>query len=118
MIFSGASVLTFKNYVLSGFWQNALAWTAFVLFLLIPVIALLTWLGHSRALLAIERQFFRALPASLLAALAVGGGAWLGASLLQAHGDIPALAGGIACAALGYGAVLLVFRGRLPLARA
>ncbi|MDP4148229.1 MAG: PspC domain-containing protein [Bacteroidota bacterium] len=44
LIFSGASVLTFKNYVFSGFWQNALAWTAFVLFLLIPVIALLTWL--------------------------------------------------------------------------
>ena len=81
-------------------------------------IALLTWLGKSRALLAIERQFVRALPAALLAALAVGGGAWAGAWLLQAKGDIPALAAAIACAALGYGAVLLVLRGRLPLARA
>ena len=81
-------------------------------------IALLTWLGKSRALLAIERQFVRALPAALLAALAVGGGAWAGASLLQAKGDIPALAAAIVCAALGYGAVLLVLRGRLPLARA
>jgi putative peptidoglycan lipid II flippase len=81
-------------------------------------IALLTWLGRSRALLAIERQFFRALPASLLAALAVGGGAWTGAHLLQPHGDIAALAAAIACAALGYGVVLLLLRGRLPLARA
>ncbi len=81
-------------------------------------IALLTWLARSRALLAIERQFFRALPASLLAALAVGGGAWTGAHLLRDHGDIPALAAAIACAALGYGVVLLLLRSRLPLARA
>jgi putative peptidoglycan lipid II flippase len=80
-------------------------------------IALLTWLGRSRALLAIERQFVRALPVSLLAALAVGGGAWAGATLMQSHGDISALIAAIACAALGYGAVLLVFRGRLPLGR-
>jgi putative peptidoglycan lipid II flippase len=80
-------------------------------------IALLTWLGRSRALLAIEKQFFRALPASLLAALAVGGGAWAGASLLQTHGDIPALAAAITCAVLGYGVVLLVLRGRLPLGK-
>jgi phage shock protein PspC (stress-responsive transcriptional regulator) len=44
LIFSGAGVLTFKNYILSGFWQNILAWSSFVLFLVIPVIALLTWL--------------------------------------------------------------------------
>jgi putative peptidoglycan lipid II flippase len=80
-------------------------------------IALLTWLGRSRALLAIERQFFRALPASLLAAVAVGGGAWVGASLLQSHGDVPALAAAIACAGLGYGAVLLLLRRRLPLGK-
>jgi putative peptidoglycan lipid II flippase len=81
-------------------------------------IALLTWLGRSRELLSIERQFVRALPASLLAAAAVGGGAWLGAHLLQTHGDIAALIAAIACAGLGYGAVLLMLRGRLPLARA
>ncbi len=62
-------------------------------------VAILTWLGRSRALLAIERQFFRALPASVLAALAVGGGAWAGSTwLLQTHGDIPALMAAIACA--------------------
>lgn len=81
-------------------------------------IALLTWLGRSRELLSIERQFVRALPASLLAAVAVGGGAWAGAHLLQGHGDIAALIAAIACAGLGYGAVLLMLRGRLPLARA
>jgi putative peptidoglycan lipid II flippase len=80
-------------------------------------VALLTWIGKSRALLAIEKQFLRALPAALLAALAAGVGAWSGAYLLQAHGDIAALAAAIACAALGYGAVLLLFRGRLPLGR-
>jgi putative peptidoglycan lipid II flippase len=81
-------------------------------------IALLTWLGRSRDLLAIETQFVRALPASLLAALAVGAGAWAGVWLLRDRGDIPALAAAIACAALGYGAVLLLLRGRLPLGRA
>jgi putative peptidoglycan lipid II flippase len=80
-------------------------------------IALLTWLGRSRDLLAIETQFVRALPASLLAALAVGAGAWAGVWLLRGHGDIAALAAAIGCAALGYGAVLLVLRGRLPLGR-
>ena len=80
-------------------------------------IGLLTWLGRSRELLSIERQFMRALPASLLAAVAVGGGAWTGAHLLQGHGDIAALIAAIACGGLGYGMVLLMLRGRLPLAR-
>jgi putative peptidoglycan lipid II flippase len=80
-------------------------------------VGVLTWMGHSRALLAIERQFLRALPAALLAALAAGGGAWVGAWLLRGHGDIPALACAIVCAGLGYGAVLLALRGRLPLGR-
>jgi len=44
LIFSGAGALTFKNYILTGFWQNFLAWASFFLFLVIPVIALLTWL--------------------------------------------------------------------------
>ena len=42
-------------------------------------VATLTWTGHSRNLLSIERQFLRALPAALLAALACGGCAWAGA---------------------------------------
>jgi putative peptidoglycan lipid II flippase len=80
-------------------------------------VGLLTWLGRSRDLLSVERQFLRALPAALLAALATGAGAWLGASLLKAHGDVIALAGAVVCAGLGYGAILLLFRGHLPLGR-
>ena len=78
-------------------------------------VGLLTWLGRSRDLLAIERIFMRSLPAALIAALMTGVGAWLGAWLLRGHGDIAALAAAIGCAGLGYGAVLLMFRGRLPL---
>jgi len=44
LIFGGAGVLTFKSYVFTGFWQNFLAWASFFLFLVIPVVALLTWL--------------------------------------------------------------------------
>ena len=44
-------------------------------------VAILTWSGRSRALLAIETTFVRALPPALLAALADGAGAWLGAML-------------------------------------
>jgi putative peptidoglycan lipid II flippase len=80
-------------------------------------VALLTWTGHSRALLAIEKQFVRALPPALLAALATGAGAWAGAWLLRGHGDVAALGSAIVCAGIGYGAVLLLFRGRLPLGR-
>jgi hypothetical protein len=58
------------------------------------------------------------LPAALLAALATGAGAWLGARLLAAQGDVPALAAGLVCAGLGYGAVLLALRATLPLRRA
>jgi putative peptidoglycan lipid II flippase len=78
-------------------------------------VALLTWLGRSRDLLSVERQFLRALPVSLLAALATGAGALAGARLLQSHGDIAALAAAIAGAALGDGAMLLLFRSRLPI---
>ena len=52
-----------------------------------------------------------------LGAVATGAGAWFGARLLQGQGDIPALAAAIACAGLGYGAVLLSMRGSLPLGR-
>ncbi len=80
-------------------------------------VALLTWTGHSRKLLAIEKLFWRSLPAAILGAVATGAGAWFGARLLQGQGDIPALAAAIACAGLGYGAVLLSMRGSLPLGR-
>lgn len=41
---SGAGFLPFRSYLLSGFWQNFLVWASLVLFLGIPIIALLTWL--------------------------------------------------------------------------
>ena len=85
-------------------------------------VAILTWFGRSRASLAIETTFLRALPPALLAALAAGAGAWLGAQLgvmaqVGRYGDIAALAGAVICASLFYGAVLLSFRTRLPLGR-
>ncbi|HXB08718.1 MAG TPA: PspC domain-containing protein [Puia sp.] len=42
--FRGDGLLHLKGYVLEGFWQNFLAWSGFFLFLVIPVVALLTWL--------------------------------------------------------------------------
>jgi putative peptidoglycan lipid II flippase len=81
-------------------------------------VGMLTWYGTSRALLAIERIFMRALPVSLLAALACGAGAWIGADLAGRFGDIAALAAAVMVAAIFYGAVLAVFRGALPLRRA
>lgn len=85
-------------------------------------VGILTWFGRSRALLAIEAIFVRALPPALLAALATGAGAWLGARLGEGampghYGDVAALIGALICASLGYGALLLLFRGRLPLGR-
>ncbi|MEO5998668.1 MAG: PspC domain-containing protein [Chitinophagaceae bacterium] len=41
---SGIGAFPFKDFVLDGFWQNFLAWSTFILFLGIPIIALLTWL--------------------------------------------------------------------------
>jgi len=78
----------------------------------------LTFTGRSRALIAIETQFLRALPASLLAALACGAGAWAGAYLLRGQGDVVALAGAMAIAGLAYGGSVLLMRHRLPLRRA
>jgi phage shock protein PspC (stress-responsive transcriptional regulator) len=44
LAFRGGGLLHLKGFILEGFWQNFLAWGAFFLFLVIPVIALLTWL--------------------------------------------------------------------------
>jgi putative peptidoglycan lipid II flippase len=81
-------------------------------------VGVLTWYGRSRALLAIERIFVRALPVALLAALACGAGAWIGVDLAGRYGDIAALAAAILVAGFFYGAVLAVFRKALPLRRA
>jgi len=81
-------------------------------------VIILIWLGKSRDLLAVEKIFVQAMPAALLGALACGAGAWLGANLLKAHGDMMALAAAILLAGLGYGAMLLLFRNQLPIRRA
>ena len=44
LTFTGAGVLPLKNYFIQGFWQNIMVWAVLVLFLLLPVIAMLTWL--------------------------------------------------------------------------
>ena len=44
ILFTGAGVLPLKNYFIQGFWQNILAWSALIFFLILPVIGLLTWL--------------------------------------------------------------------------
>jgi putative peptidoglycan lipid II flippase len=80
-------------------------------------VLLLTGAGRGRDLLAIERQFTRALPPALLAALATGAGAWLGARLGAPYAAVVALGCAMVCAALGYGAVLLLFRRALPLGK-
>jgi putative peptidoglycan lipid II flippase len=85
-------------------------------------VGILAWFGKSRALLAIESVFVRALPPALLAALATGAGAWVGARLGEGampghYGDVAALIGAMICASLGYGVLLLLFRHRLPLGR-
>jgi phage shock protein PspC (stress-responsive transcriptional regulator) len=44
LLFGGFLVFPFKEFVLEGFWQNTLAWLTLLLFLGIPIIALITWL--------------------------------------------------------------------------
>ena len=44
LLFNGVGVFPFKNFLLVGFWQNFLALTSLVLFMGIPIIALLIWL--------------------------------------------------------------------------
>ena len=44
LLFGGFAVFPLKNFVLEGFWQNALAWSTLFLFFGIPIVALITWL--------------------------------------------------------------------------
>jgi putative peptidoglycan lipid II flippase len=75
--------------------------------------------------LKLQPSFRRALGPTVLAAVAAGAGAWGGARLvgwgvhLHAHGlnDLLSLAAAGIFAAVGYGAVVLAFRRRLPIAR-
>ena len=83
-------------------------------------VAILTWLGKSRALLAIESAFMKALPPVLFAAIAAGAGAWIGAHLTAplATGrmvDVTALAGAMVLGIAAYATVVLLFHRALPL---
>jgi putative peptidoglycan lipid II flippase len=85
-------------------------------------VALLTWLGHSRALLGIEKMFVRSLPPVLIAAIATGlaawAGAWTAAPLLPGRfSDTAGLAGAMALGFIAYSAVVLIFRRALPLGK-
>lgn len=44
ILFGGFVVFPFKDFVFEGFWQNFLAWLTLLLFLGIPIVALITWL--------------------------------------------------------------------------
>ncbi|HET7003709.1 MAG TPA: PspC domain-containing protein, partial [Puia sp.] len=44
VLFGGAGLLPLKNYFIQGFWQNIMVWGVAILFLLLPVIGILTWL--------------------------------------------------------------------------
>ncbi|HWY62908.1 MAG TPA: murein biosynthesis integral membrane protein MurJ [Rhizomicrobium sp.] len=83
-------------------------------------VGILTWFGHSRALLAIEKAFLKSLPPVLMAAIAAGAGAWIGAWLTAplAQGrfvDVTALAGAMVLGIAAYTTVVLLFHRALPL---
>jgi len=85
-------------------------------------VGILTWFGRSRALLAIETVFVRALPPVLIAALAAGAGAWIGVRLAapMAPGpfsDVSGLVGAMVFGTCAYVVVVLLFRRALPLGR-
>jgi phage shock protein PspC (stress-responsive transcriptional regulator) len=44
ILFGGFIAFPFKDFILEGFWQNALAWLSLLLFLGIPIVALIVWL--------------------------------------------------------------------------
>jgi phage shock protein PspC (stress-responsive transcriptional regulator) len=43
-MFGGVPVMSLKEFLLEGFWQNSLAWVTLLLFLGAPLVALITWL--------------------------------------------------------------------------
>jgi phage shock protein PspC (stress-responsive transcriptional regulator) len=44
LIFTGPVVLPLKDYLIQGIWQNIMAWSVLVFFIILPVVGLLTWL--------------------------------------------------------------------------
>ncbi len=86
-------------------------------------VGMLGWYGWRKGLLKFQPIFRRALVPIVLAAVAAGAGAWGGAHLVGSahfHGslnDLLSLAVAGVLAAIGYGAVVLAFRRRLPITR-
>lgn len=44
LLFGSVPVMSFKEFLLEGFWQNALAWITVLLFLGVPIVSMITWL--------------------------------------------------------------------------
>jgi len=85
-------------------------------------VGVLTWFGRSRALLAIEAAFIKAMPPVLVAAVAAGAGAWIGVRLAapMAAGrlsDVVALGAAVIIGTCAYSVVVLLFRRALPLGK-
>jgi phage shock protein PspC (stress-responsive transcriptional regulator) len=47
LVFSGVGIFPLKNFMLDGFWQHTMAWGTLILFLLVPIIAIVVWLVRS-----------------------------------------------------------------------
>jgi putative peptidoglycan lipid II flippase len=87
-------------------------------------VAMLAWLGRSRALLRIDRAFRRALGPIVLAAAAAAGGAYAGTVLIglwvapaMAWRAVAMLLLALLLGTLAYAAVVLAFRRLLPLGK-
>ncbi|MBX3240713.1 MAG: PspC domain-containing protein [Chitinophagaceae bacterium] len=46
LMYSGIGISLLQNFLLEGFWQNFLAWSVVVLFIGVPIIALLVWIAR------------------------------------------------------------------------
>jgi hypothetical protein len=44
MLFGSVPLMSVKEFLLEGFWQNSLAWLTVILFLAVPIISMITWL--------------------------------------------------------------------------
>ena len=54
VLFGGFMYFPLKNFVLEGVWQNALAWLSLILFLGVPIVALIIWLV--RRIMGVRKQ--------------------------------------------------------------
>lgn len=44
LLYSGIGVFPLKNFLLDGFWENAMVWSVLILFLGVPVVAIVIWI--------------------------------------------------------------------------